>query len=184
MHSKIVKERYVAFLRGINVGGHHKLPMADLCKKLEALGFENVITLLNSGNIIFDAKNENIEKIENLISFHLEKTFGFPVPTIIRKSKTITTLYTDDPFQDIKLTKDIRLYVSLLKNNIPSDLKLPKTNTDNSFQIIEIRDNIILSVLDISIDKTPIAMKALEQYFGKDITTRNWNTIERIVKKL
>lgn len=184
MHSKTEKEKYVAFLRGINVGGHHKLPMADLRKKLEALGFENVITLLNSGNIIFETKNGNAKKIENIISINLEKTFGFPVPTIIRKSKTIISLYNDAPFKNIKLTKDIRLYVSLLKNKMPPELKLPRTNIDNSFQIVEIRDNIILCVLNLAIAKTPIAMKALEQYFGKDITTRNWNTIERIAKKL
>lgn len=45
--------RYVAFLRGINVSGHHKVPMADLRKEMEKLNFEKVITILNSGNIIF-----------------------------------------------------------------------------------------------------------------------------------
>ena len=48
-------ERYVAFLRGINVGGHHKIPMADLRRALEELGFRKVVTLLNSGNVIFDS---------------------------------------------------------------------------------------------------------------------------------
>jgi len=79
MSSKIVIERYVAFLRGINVGGHHKVPMADLRKELEELDFENVMTPLNSGNIIFDTITNNLEGLEKMISEHLEKTFHWRI---------------------------------------------------------------------------------------------------------
>jgi uncharacterized protein (DUF1697 family) len=184
MNTKKVAERYVAFLRGINVGGHHKVPMADLRKELEELNFENIVTLLNSGNIIFDTITDNLESLEKMISGNLEKTFGFPVPTIIRKSKTICQLCNDAPFRDVKITKNIRLYVSFLKKNTQADLELPWTSSDNSYKIIERRDKTILSILDLSVSKTPKAMEALEKFFGKDTTTRNWKTIERIVKKL
>ena len=81
-------------------------------------------------------------------------------------------------------TKDIRLYVSFLKNNLEADLKLPWTSPDNSYKIIEKRNLTIISVLDLSISKSPKAMELMEHYYGKEITTRNWNTIERIGKKL
>ena len=177
-------EKYVAFLRGINVGGHHKVPMAELRKELESIGFENVVTLLNSGNIIFESINDNIENLEKIISEHLEKSFGFPIPTLIRKSKIIYELSNNNPFRDIKLTKDIRLYVSFLRKNNTTKFKIPYESQDKSYKIIGISDKIILSILDLSISKTPKAMSVLDKYFGKDITTRNWNTIERIVKKL
>ncbi len=61
---------------------------------------------------------------------------------------------------------------------------MPYESQDKSYKIIGISDKIILSILDLSISKTPKAMGVLDKYFGKDITTRNWNTIERIVKKL
>lgn len=183
MNSKNKSERYVAFLRGINVGGHHKIPMADLRKALEELGLENVETILNSGNVIFNSSTENPENLEKIISNKLDKTFGFTVPTIIRKSKMIYQLINDTPFQDVKITKDLRLYVTFLKKNIQSDVKLPWISSDNSYKIIEKRDKTILSVLDISVSKTPHALKALEKFFGTNTTTRNWNTIERIVKK-
>ena len=58
-------QQYVALLRGINVGGHHKVPMADLKKLLANLGFTNITTLLNSGNVIYgDPKNRNYCKAE------------------------------------------------------------------------------------------------------------------------
>ncbi|MFC2103556.1 DUF1697 domain-containing protein, partial [Bacteroidota bacterium] len=128
-----VKEKYVAFLRGINVGGHHKVPMADLRKELGKLDFENIETLLNSGNIIFEAVSDNEENLEKKISVHLEKSFGFPIPVIVRKSEMIYELINNNPFKDVQLTKDIRLYVSFLQENVQTKLKLPWTSPDNSY---------------------------------------------------
>ncbi len=176
--------RYVAFLRGINVGGHHKVPMADLRKELTKLDLENVVTILNSGNVLFETNNGDLNALEKTISIKLEKTFGFPVPTILRKSKTIYQLFNYDPFKDIKITKDIRLYVSFLRKDTQPDVDLPWTSPDNSYKIIEKREKTIYSVLDLSIAKTPKVMGVLDKFYGTDITSRNWQTIERIVKKL
>ncbi len=184
MKSKVEKEKYLAFLRGINVGGHHKVPMADLRKEMEKLDCKQVVTLLNSGNIIFEAAAQDTENLEKTIASHLEKTFGFPIPTIIRKAESIRELLQDDPFKDVKVTKDIRLYVSFLQKDVEADLKLPWTSPDQSYKIIDKKDKTIISILDLSTSKTPKAMDVLEKFFGTDITTRNWNTIERIGKKL
>lgn len=178
------KEKYVAFLRGINVGGHHKVPMADLKKELQKLKLENVETLLNSGNIIFESATKNISELENNISEHLEKSFGFPIPTIIRKSEIIFELLNNKPFKDVKLTKNIRFYVSFLSKTNKLELELPWKSPDNSYEIIKKNNKTILSILDLSVSKTPKAMEALEKFYGKDITTRNWKTIERVEKKL
>ena len=79
-------ERYVAFLRGINVGGHHKVPMAELRLIMEELGFEKVITLLNSGNIIFDATTKYPEDLEKKSQRNLRK------PLISRFQQSLETL--------------------------------------------------------------------------------------------
>jgi uncharacterized protein (DUF1697 family) len=184
MSSKKAKETYVAFLRGINVGGHHKVPMSELKKEFQKLGFENIVTLLNSGNIIFESSSDNTSSLEQQISTHLEKAFGFPIPTIVRTSGFLGDLLIHNRFIDIERTKDIRLYVSFLKENNDTDLKLPWKSPDNSYIIIEKRDRTIISVLDLSVSKTPKAMESMEHHYEKEITTRNWNTIERIGKKL
>ncbi len=184
MNVKKAPERHVVFLRGINVGGHHKVPMEELRKVLEGMKFENVTTLLNSGNIILDTIADGLADLEDKIAEKLENTFGFQIPIIIRKSEVIEQLINKAPFKDITLTKDIRLYVSFLKKNASTVLELPWISPDNSFRIIEKTDNTVLSVLDLAVSKTPKAMKALEDYYGSELTTRNWNTIERISKKL
>lgn len=174
---------YVAFLGGINVGGHHKVPMADLKNTLKRLKFENIITLLNSGNVIFESEFQQIEKLEKMISELLEKTFGFPIPTILRKSTTIQKFILTDPFKNIDAHKDIRLYVSLLKKDSNPDIELPWTNENESFKILSKSEKTAFSYLDLSKIKTPKAMDAMAKFYGKEMTTRNWNTIKRIESK-
>lgn len=175
---------YVAFLRGINVGGHHKMPMADLRKEIGKLGFENVQTLLNTGNIIFEGESSGEKKLEDKIANHLEDVFGFPVPVLIRKKKEILELVEADPFGDVEVTKDIRLYVAFLKKPPENHIGLPWESEDESFRIIDIRGRDVCSVLDLAVTKTPKGMDALGKLFEGTITTRNWNTIIRISDKL
>lgn len=176
--------RYVVFLRGINVGGSHKVPMADLRKVLEALGFESVQTLLNSGNVIFDTTCSTVQSMEINISDHLEQVFGFSIPVLVRSAKDIVKLIDNDPFKEITLTKDLRFYTSFIKENPQVEISLPWSTEDGSFKILEIREKVICSLLDLSVTKTTKGMDLLEQMFGKNLTTRNWNTIIRIGNKL
>lgn len=175
---------YVAFLRGINVGGHHKVPMAELRKEFEALFFQNITTLLNSGNVIFEAQSSEDTELSKRISEHLEKVFQFSVPTIVISADSILKLLNDDPFKDEILTKESRGYVSFLQHKPKSGMKLPWISEDNSLKIIYSRDNLICSHLDLSKTKTPEAMNVLEKFYGKQMTTRNLNTIIRIGTKI
>lgn len=175
-------ETLIAFLRGINVGGHHKVPMADLRNNLIELQCENVKTLLNSGNIVFDTNEKDIQTLENKIENHLAKSFGFPIPVILKKKTEILQLIENDPFKIVSVNKDIRLYVSFLKHTPESTLALPYISKDNAFRILSLENKIILSVLDLSISNTTKGMDDLEKHFGKEITTRNWNTIVKIAK--
>lgn len=177
-------KKYIAFLRGINVGGHHKVPMLELRKEIEKLKFENIVTLLNSGNIIFDAIADDVENLESKLSEHLEKSFGFPIPVILRSAEMINGFVIDMPFESVLVTKDIRLYVSFLRRDIETDLALPWLSDDKSYNIICKKYKTIFSILDLSLSQTPKAMGVLEKYYGKDITTRNWNTIKRIKEKI
>lgn len=176
--------QYVLFLRGINVGRHHKVPMASLKLELEKIGFKNIITLLNSGNVIFQSSQTNITELETLISKHLFKVFNFEIPVILKTSKSIKELINNSPFANFELTKEMRFYVSFLKTPIKTDLQLPWISEDKAYTIIENRQGVICSVLNISVSKTTKAIKFLEQHYGKNITTRNWNTLIKISNKL
>lgn len=172
--------KQVAFLHGINVGGHHKVPMAELKTILTQLGCENVTTILNSGNIVFETKKKDIAVLERIIESALTENFGFSIPVILIPHKQINELVNEDPFASIDVHKNIRLYISFLKEPLKIKLIVPYISKDNSFKIIGTKNNIIISVLDITTSNTPKGMEDLEKLFGKNITTRNWNTIQKI----
>ncbi len=180
---RMEQEKYIAFLRGINVGGNHKLPMADLKKEVLKLGFSNPDTLLNSGNLVFEGRPEDPGILENKLSDHLKKAFGFPVPVLLRRSAEIMDLINDNPFAGAVVTPDTRLYCSFLTGPARVSPDLPWISPDGAFTILEVRDRTVCSVLDLRLSQTTKAMDGLEQMFGSHMTTRNYNTVQRIAEK-
>lgn len=154
--------KYVALLRGINVGGKTKVPMADLKKVLEDNKFQNVKTVLNSGNVVFETEEINAKKVCEQVEQILEKKFGWHIYVILRTHTDIVNLVKKDPFKNIEMTKDMRRYVSFLKNNVENQTEL-------------------CYVIDLSNQPTVEAMAEAEKKYGKtNTTTRNWNTVEKI----
>jgi uncharacterized protein (DUF1697 family) len=168
--------KFVALLRGINVGGNKKVPMADLKKVLESMGFKNVKTLLITSNAVFEGAKADSGKI----SRELEKKFKFPIHTIVHEFSIIEEMSKANYFKNIKVTPDIRLYVTFVSEKPKT--KATYNSPDGSFHIIKVTDNAIFSYLDISKAKTPQAMNILEKTYGNNITTRNWNTVVKISK--
>lgn len=174
--------RYVALLRGINVGGNKKVPMAVLKKSLEKLGCNSVTTLLASGNVVFDAADTDKKVLIAKLEEHLEKTFGFTIPVILRTFDELVKLKKSDPFKGIKVTPETRLYVTFLGEARKSTLKIPYKDPVENYRILSVVDGDVCSVLVLDPKmKTVDAMKILEKEFGKNITTRNWNTVEKIL---
>lgn len=91
---------HIALLRGINVGGHKKLKMANLKLLFEGLGFEDVVTYIQSGNVVFTAAEEKglSEKISNEIT----KKFGWEVPVLVKTANAIAEILAACPFEETK----------------------------------------------------------------------------------
>lgn len=172
--------KFVSFLRGINVGGNKKVPMTDLKKIFEKLGFSGIKTFLASGNILFEAQGENPEDHIKKIVPALERAYKFEIPLTIIPFGKIEKLIEQDPFKRINVTAMTRLYVTFLWRKSKSKLKIPYKSSDGGFSIILEQDNMLLSVLDLDKNQTTDAMNVLDKEFGKGITTRNWNTILKI----
>jgi uncharacterized protein (DUF1697 family) len=173
--------KYAAFLRGINVGGNKKVPMARLADEFRTMEFENVKTLLASGNVIFEGKKEDTKKLESRIAKKLREAFGFEIPVLIRTMEELEKLHASDPFAKIKVTKDLRLYITFLSEKPVTKLKIPYESPDKAFRILALAARELISVLDVSKTGTPEAMSVIEKEFGKNVTTRNWNTVVKMV---
>ena len=169
---------YVAFLRGINSGLNPTIKMNVLKKAFEELGFENVKTVIASGNVLFDAEATKENDLEQAIEKALPKSIGFESATIIYNIKDLQRLAKLKVFKDLKVTPTTRLFVTFVK-------KAPRGNPKLSvegFKMIKKSGRALFSVLDLS-GTTPDLMKLLDKEFGKTNTTRSWKTIERILQK-
>lgn len=172
---------YVALLRGINVGGHKRIKMAELREMFEALGFERVRTLLATGNVIFSAPATEPAALRQTIESALQAALGYEVSVTLRTLDAIRAMVAGEPFNGIDVTPDTRLYVTFLNADPASDLEIPYASQDGNFRILRVADRAIYSVLTLSSStRTVDLMGVLEKEFGKDITTRNWNTVTKI----
>ncbi|MBX3101143.1 MAG: DUF1697 domain-containing protein [Bacteroidetes bacterium] len=168
--------RYVALLRGINVGGNKKVPMPQLKKVMQDLGYAEVKTLLATGNIVFDAENASADHL----AAELEKAFGFAIPTILLTHRQLQELVDSRPFASVTVTDRMHLYVTFLPKPTPAPFALPYLSEDGSLQILQVTDEAVLSVLDLTIAGTVDAYLVWEKAFGKQITTRNYNTVVKL----
>jgi uncharacterized protein (DUF1697 family) len=175
--------KQAAFLRGINVGGHNPVPMEELKKAFESLGFENVKTLLASGNVLFESSNPDATVLVKKIEGKLEKKFGREINVVIRTIKELQDLDKIHPFKGVLVTPQTRLYVTFLSEKSNTGLKIPYETPDKNCKIIRATGKEVCSVLTLSQNSnTTNLMSILEKEFGREITTRNWNTITRLLK--
>lgn len=174
--------KYVALLRGINVGGNKKIPMADLKKLMEKSGYKNVKTLLASGNVIFDASEKDIVKLRGTIEKFLEKHFGFAIPTLLRTHEDVVALVQSAPFKSVAVTDNTRLYATFLSEKSKRTLKLPYKPSKEKFTVLSSTGHEVFSIFEFvpGVD-TPKVMEFLEKEYGKNVTTRNWNTVQKLV---
>ncbi len=173
---------YAAFLRGINVGGNTLIKMEDLRKAFESYGYRDVKTLLASGNVLFEAPRENPLDLSQKIAMKLQETFGREILVIVCPVADLRELEARQPFKDIEVTSQTRLFVTFISEN-KKRRDISSQPIHEGFRIIRVSDDTICSVLyeQPGIGAVEL-MSAIEKEFGKKVTTRSWNTITRLLK--
>lgn len=106
---------YIAFLRGINVGGHKKIKMTELRALFKNLGYYDIITYIQSGNVVFKSEDQDTAELEDQITTAILGQYGFDVPTIVKKRGEIERILTHNPFDDPRDIQDNKVYFVLLK---------------------------------------------------------------------
>jgi uncharacterized protein (DUF1697 family) len=170
---------YVAFLRGINSGKNPMLKMSVLKDAFVEAGFENVRTVISSGNVIFDAETTEEAELEQRIEKRLPGAIGFQSATIVYRLADLQKLARLKVFKDVRVTPQVRTFVTFLKQAPKASQKLE----GKGFRLLKKSGRALFSVLDASDTRTPDMMKVLDQTFGKTNTTRTWKTVERILAR-
>ena len=174
------QQTYVAFLRGINVGGNKLIKMEALAAAFTAAGFRNVRTYIASGNVIFSTKATDRKALVKKIEKQLLSTFGHEIAVLLFPFAEIQTLVADNPFKGIK-RGDVMLFSVLLRAPSPRQ-DAPLESKTEKFKVVAIRDRAVFIVARRK--KTGwfgFPNNWVEQEFGVTASTRNWGTLEKIV---
>lgn len=173
---------YITILRGINVSGHNIIPMKELKALMERLGFENIATYIQSGNIVFNSPEKNEDKLITKIHNAIKTKFGFDVPVIARTAKEFKAALNNNPFFKEKDIDTEKLHITFLASE-PTKENTDKANTYNYEP-----DRFIISGREVYVycpngyGNTKINNTFFENKLKVTATTRNLKTVKELVK--
>lgn len=173
--------RYIAILRGINVGTGRQVPMADLKKLCGNLGLQNVQSYIQSGNVIFDlAKPEQISVLENRLQLAFTENFGFEIPVIVRTVEEWIESIAQNPYLKEENVDIDRLHLTFLKE-LPKPELIEKIKV---YQYLPDRYEIIGRNVFIFCAAGYGTSKLVNSFFESKLkvpaTTRNWKTVIKL----
>jgi uncharacterized protein (DUF1697 family) len=167
---------YAAFLRGVSP---LNAKMAELKACLETAGFRHVKTVLGSGNVVFDARAASREALERRIETGMRKTLDRVFATTIRSIDELAVLRATDPYKSFALPSAAKRIVTFLHAKPTVKVKLPIELDDA--RILCVKGTEVLSAY-LPNANGPVFMRLIEKTFGKDLTTRTWDTVGKVVK--
>ncbi|MDE0303579.1 MAG: DUF1697 domain-containing protein [Albidovulum sp.] len=175
--------RYLVMPRGINVGKSNRVPMAELRSKLADLGYSNVVTVLQSGNVIVSSESVNSDEVAEAVRMLLRVEFDVGVPCVGRTADQVRAVVESNPFVEIAADPSRHL-VNFLSRKPDPDLAKALMAEDHG------REAIVVAGAEAHV-WTPEGVKAmtlsyayLEKRLGVVATARNWKTLEKIAARL
>lgn len=171
--------RYVALLRGINVGGKHSLPMKDLAAYLAVLGCGRIQTYIQSGNAVFEASEKTAAKLPQGLQAAIVKAKGFEAPVALRKASELSTVLKSNPFLKQGLEQD-HCYVGFLAK-LPSPELVqaldPRRSPGHAFKVL---GREIYLHLPQGVAGTKLTNAYFDQVLKTVCTMRNWRTVQAL----
>lgn len=146
---------------------------------LETAGFGHAKTVLASGNVVFDARATARESLERKVEAAMQKHLGRVFATTVRSIEELAAMRAADPYKKFDLPAKAKRVVTLLHAECTTKVKLP-IELDEA-QILCVKGTEVYSAY-VPNAKGPVFMALIEKTFGKDLTTRTWDTIGKVVK--
>jgi uncharacterized protein (DUF1697 family) len=171
---------HVALLRAVNLGAHGKVAMGDLRTLLEGLGFANVRTLLNSGNVVFDAGDAAAAALEPRIERAATEELGLQTDFLVRSAKDWRALVKANPFPAEAAEDPAHVLVLACKEAPkPAAVKALAAAIEGRERIAA-RGAQVYVVYPDGIGRSKLTAARIEKHLGTRVTGRNWNTVQKI----
>jgi uncharacterized protein (DUF1697 family) len=170
--------RYIALVRGINVGGRQKLAMADLRAVLAGVGCTGARTLLQSGNAVFDAEGRPAERLEQEIAAGIAETAGLSVRCLVRGQAELDAVIAANPFGGV--TDGARLYAMFLSAQPDPQLVAGHDPAGLDPGRVRLGDRVIYQWCPAGYSEAPQVAPYVEKQLRVAVTVRNWNTVTKL----
>jgi uncharacterized protein (DUF1697 family) len=174
--------KYISILRGINVSGQKKIKMADLKSLYELLGFQSVVTYIQSGNVIFDT-SKNRGDLKVIIEKAIEEKYKFHVPVELRTNHEIENIISNCPFGSVNLAEDgTKVLVTFLSSEPQEGMALDIQKNVVAPEKLVIRGKEVYLYCPNGYGKSKLSNTFLEKKLNVEATTRNWKSVYKLHK--
>ena len=177
----------VSMLRAVNLGGHNKIKMEALRALYESLKFEDVATFIQSGNVVFRTKEQDLGKVCKKIGDGIEKTFGFRPNVILRTAEEMRGVIARNPFADRKDVEPNRLLVWFLASEPDAEarkkaLAVAAGVKEANPEELRMDGREIYIYFPNGMARPKLSMPAVERALKVSGTGRNWNSVLKLME--
>jgi len=173
--------RYVALLRGINVGGNNMIKMETLRATFASLGFENVKSYVNSGNLIFETAKTDDGKLAAKIHDSIQAEFGFDISVMVRTVPEIEEIVANNPFEG-QFESHKNVHVFFLNEKLTDAQKALLLEQGSENEIFAIFDRHVICMLRIHILDSAVGKGFIDKKLKVAATGRNWRTVTTLAE--
>ena len=173
---------YISILRGINVSGQKLIKMDALRKMYDNLGFRNVTTYVQSGNVVFTSDDIEIHEIEDKISQQIEKEFGFIVPVIVLTTEKLKKVIDNNPFSKDENKDQAFFHVTFLSSKPSCFDKKVIEDKKQEGEDLSFSDEAVYLYCPNGYGNTKLTNNLFEAKLKVRATTRNWKTTNELLK--
>ena len=153
--------------------------MPALKAAFEAAGFTDVNTVLGSGNVVFDARSSSEQLLQQKAEAAMQDRLGKAFMTIVRSIEQLRKVLATDPYKPFNVSPKAKRIVTFLRGRPTAKIKLP-VELDGA-RILALKDGEIFSAY-LPNPKGPVFMTLIDKTFGKDVTTRTWDTVAKVAR--
>lgn len=174
--------KFIALLRGINVSGQKIIKMDKLRSIFESMDYKNVITYIQSGNVIFDSEEEDPDVVRDRIVSELLTQLTFDIPVVIRTAKELQEVVQNTPYQTVNTAENEQRYVTLLSQS-PTDEAIAKLLTfQNEVDEFYVKGLTVYLLIRKNYGESKFSNNFIEKKLGVPATTRNWETVNKLIQ--
>ncbi len=171
---------HIALLRGVNVGGHKKVAMSDLRDFITELGFDDVRSLIQSGNLVFQGGVRTGADLERMLEDAAQKRLDLRTTFFVRTAKEWMAIIAHNPFSDAAENDPNHLVVMCLKDTPPLDAVQALQDAIKGPEVVRVEGSHLYIVYPAGIGRSKLTLKLIEAKLGTQGTGRNWNTVQKL----